>query len=92
MRQPRIDIVYCTQCRWLLRATWMAQELLTTFEDELGEVALAPGKGECSRSELTKTCYGRGGSRAAFRRSRNSSNWSGTRLPQERISDTQTDE
>ncbi len=28
-----------------MRATWMAQELLTTFEDELGEVALAPGKG-----------------------------------------------
>jgi len=44
-RQPRIEIVYCTQCRWLLRAAWMAQELLTTFADELGEVALVPGKG-----------------------------------------------
>jgi selenoprotein W-related protein len=28
-----------------MRATWMAQELLTTFENELGEVALIPGKG-----------------------------------------------
>lgn len=28
---PRIEIVYCTQCRWLLRAGWTAQELLTTF-------------------------------------------------------------
>ena len=44
-RKPRLEIEYCTQCRWLLRAAWMAQELLTTFEKELGEVALIPGKG-----------------------------------------------
>ena len=43
--KPRIEIEYCTQCRWLLRAAWMAQELLTTFEKELGEVALVPGEG-----------------------------------------------
>ena len=43
--QPRVEIVYCRQCRWLLRAAWMAQELLTTFEEELGEVALIPGSG-----------------------------------------------
>lgn len=43
--QPRVEITYCTQCRWLLRASWMAQELLTTFETELGEVALVPGTG-----------------------------------------------
>jgi selenoprotein W-related protein len=42
---PRIEIEYCTQCRWLLRAAWMAQELLTTFEQEIGEVALRPGAG-----------------------------------------------
>ena len=41
--KPRIEIEYCTQCRWLLRAAWMAQELLTTFEAEIGEVALKPG-------------------------------------------------
>jgi len=41
--KPRIEIIYCTGCRWLLRAAWMAQELLTTFEAELGEVALVPG-------------------------------------------------
>lgn len=45
VRSPRIEIKYCTQCRWLLRAAWMAQELLTTFQDELGEVALVPGTG-----------------------------------------------
>ncbi len=42
---PRVEIVYCRQCRWLMRAAWMAQELLTTFEGELGEVALVPGTG-----------------------------------------------
>jgi len=42
---PRVEIQYCTQCRWLLRAAWLAQELLTTFENELGEVALVPGTG-----------------------------------------------
>jgi selenoprotein W-related protein len=43
--KPHIEIRYCTQCRWLLRAAWMAQELLTTFEQELASVALAPGTG-----------------------------------------------
>lgn len=43
--RPRVAIRYCTQCRWLLRAAWLAQELLTTFVDELGEVALVPGTG-----------------------------------------------
>jgi len=43
--RPRVEIEYCTQCRWLLRAAWLAQELLTTFEQELGEVALVPGTG-----------------------------------------------
>jgi selenoprotein W-related protein len=45
MQKPKITIEYCTQCGWLLRATWMAQELLTTFIEEVGEVALKPGTG-----------------------------------------------
>ena len=45
MAKPRVSIAYCTQCNWLLRAGWMAQELLTTFKDEIGEVALIPGTG-----------------------------------------------
>ncbi|MES2500986.1 MAG: SelT/SelW/SelH family protein [Pseudomonadota bacterium] len=40
-----VNIEYCTQCRWLLRAAWMAQELLTTFEEELKAVSLQPGTG-----------------------------------------------
>jgi selenoprotein W-related protein len=49
---PRLEIRYCTQCRWLLRASWLAQELLTTFADELGEVALVPGTGGVFRVHL----------------------------------------
>lgn len=43
--KSRVEIHYCTQCRWLPRATWIAQELLTTFEEEIGELALVPGTG-----------------------------------------------
>jgi selenoprotein W-related protein len=43
--KPLIDIKYCIQCRWLLRAAWLAQELLTTFEEELGGVTLSPSTG-----------------------------------------------
>lgn len=43
--RPIVAITYCTQCRWLLRAGWTAQELLVTFEDELGGVTLIPGTG-----------------------------------------------
>lgn len=42
---PRVVITYCTQCNWLLRAAWMAQEVLSTFNLELGEVSLRPGTG-----------------------------------------------
>ena len=39
---PLIEIEYCRRCRWLLRSAWMAQELLATFEEELGGVTLIP--------------------------------------------------
>ena len=41
----KIDIKYCKKCRWLMRSSWIAQELLSTFEDELDEVSLLPGEG-----------------------------------------------
>lgn len=44
-QKPEIVITYCTQCQWLLRAAWLAQELLSTFADELGRVSLEPGTG-----------------------------------------------
>lgn len=45
VHRPAIRITYCTQCHWLLRAAWMAQELLSTFGTDLGEVSLMPGTG-----------------------------------------------
>jgi len=41
----KITIHYCTQCNWMLRAAWIAQEILHTFSDDLAEVALAPATG-----------------------------------------------
>jgi len=46
IKRPRVEIKYCTGCRWLLRSAWIAQELLTTFEKEIGEVALVPAHDE----------------------------------------------
>ena len=45
MKSHHIELEYCTQCRWLLRAAWMAQELLTTFESDIERVSLVPGTG-----------------------------------------------
>lgn len=42
--KPSVEIEYCPGCRWLLRAGWTAQELLTTFEKELGAVTLKPSE------------------------------------------------
>lgn len=40
--RPRVRIVYCPGCRWLTRASWLAQELLLTFTAEI-DVTLSPG-------------------------------------------------
>jgi selenoprotein W-related protein len=53
--KPRIVIAYCTQCQWLLRAAWMAQELLQTFGADIGEVALVPGTGGVFTIEVDGT-------------------------------------
>ncbi|KAI1096429.1 Rdx family-domain-containing protein [Rostrohypoxylon terebratum] len=42
---PRVIIRFCTQCKWMLRAAYFAQELLSTFSTSLGEVALQPSTG-----------------------------------------------
>lgn len=43
--ENRIRIHYCSQCRFVLRATWLAQEILFTFGEVLKEVAIEPGSG-----------------------------------------------
>ncbi|UFH52298.1 SelT/SelW/SelH family protein [Spirosoma sp. KNUC1025] len=42
--KPTITIEYCPKCGWLLRAAWMAQELLTTFTDDVHGVLLRPAE------------------------------------------------
>lgn len=44
-KKAKITIEYCSQCRFVLRASWMAQELLMTFPEEINEMALKPGSG-----------------------------------------------
>ena len=41
-RSPTVEITYCRLCGWGLRGTWMAQELLVTFAEEIGSVILTP--------------------------------------------------
>ena len=42
--KPSITIEYCPKCGWLLRAAYMAQEILTTFNDDLKSVTLQPSE------------------------------------------------
>ena len=41
-KSPTVEITYCRLCSWGLRASWMAQELMHTFAEELGSVTLTP--------------------------------------------------
>ena len=43
-RKPEVIVEYCTRCKWRLRAAWYAQELLSTFENDLKQVSLAPSE------------------------------------------------
>ena len=40
--KANITIEYCPGCRWMLRSSWLAQELLSTFEENLNGVTLKP--------------------------------------------------
>ncbi|MCS6757994.1 MAG: SelT/SelW/SelH family protein [Candidatus Devosia euplotis] len=42
---PQLTTTYCTQCNWLLRSAWMAQEALPTFSLKMGVVTPVPGTG-----------------------------------------------
>jgi len=42
--KPVITITYCPKCGWLMRAAWLAQELLTTFGEDLYGVTLHPSE------------------------------------------------
>jgi selenoprotein W-related protein len=42
--KPSVTIEYCPKCGWLLRAAYMAQEILTTFSDDVKQVTLLPSE------------------------------------------------
>ena len=42
--KPVISIEYCPKCGWLLRAAYMAQEILTTFSEDVKAVSLQPAE------------------------------------------------
>lgn len=52
---PRVTISFCTQCRWMLRAAYFAQELLSTFGTAIGEIAMQPTTGGLFQVHLTYT-------------------------------------
>ena len=56
-----ITIEYCPQCGWLLRAAYMAQELLTTFTGDVKGIMLQPSDtaGRYTVSINNKTVFDR---------------------------------
>lgn len=42
--KPVITIEYCPKCGWMLRAAYFAQELLTTFTEDVHGVLLHPSE------------------------------------------------
>lgn len=42
--KPLIIIEYCPKCGWMLRSAYMAQELLSTFTDQIKGVSLIPSE------------------------------------------------
>jgi len=42
--KPTVTIEYCPKCGWMMRAAYMAQELLTTFTDDIYGVTLHPSE------------------------------------------------
>lgn len=55
---PKVYIEYCTGCRWMFRATWLSQELLTTFQNELHSVTLIPSRPPAPGGMFVSTIIG----------------------------------
>ena len=44
MNKSTVTIEYCPKCGWMLRSAYFAQELLSTFAEELAGVTLKPSE------------------------------------------------
>lgn len=42
--KPIIEIEYCPKCNWMLRAAYMAQEILSSFTEDVYGVTLVPSE------------------------------------------------
>jgi selenoprotein W-related protein len=42
--KPVVTIEYCPKCGWMLRAAYMAQEILSSFTDDIQGVLLKPSE------------------------------------------------
>ena len=42
--KPTITIEYCPKCNWMLRSAFFAQELLSTFSDDVLTINLQPSE------------------------------------------------
>ena len=42
--KPTITIEYCPKCNWMLRSAFFAQELLSTFSDDVLSINLQPSE------------------------------------------------
>jgi len=42
--KPTITVEYCPKCNWMLRAAYFAQEILSTFSDDVFSVNLKPSE------------------------------------------------
>lgn len=42
--KPVITIEYCPKCGWMLRSAYFAQELLSTFSDDVKGILLQPSE------------------------------------------------
>lgn len=58
MDKAIIDIYYCRQCNWMLRSTWLSQELLHTFSEEIDTISLHPDTGVDSRFSAMASKFG----------------------------------
>jgi len=51
---PSVTLTYCTGCQWLLRAAYLGQELLTTFNDgQIASVTLVPSRPPAKGGQFT---------------------------------------
>lgn len=42
---PQVEIEFCMHCRFMLRALWLARELMLAHQERIGALRLVPSSG-----------------------------------------------